>query len=607
MILKKLNFKKIKFFKLLKILKKKMSKKKIPQDLLDQWHPTKNVGINPETLKVSSEQIVWWLCPVKNGCECVHEWSTKLYIRTTGNRTGCPFCAKTSKIFCFHKSLAFKFPELALQWHPTKNGDLTPEKITPGSEKKVWWFCPNVFECNCPHEWVTNLNNKISNIGTKCPFCNGTSGNNFCYHQSLEYLYPNLCLEWHPEKNGNLKPSDFKPGSSTKVWWLCNKSKCSCVHQWETCIFDRIRGSGCPYCAHQKYCVHESLLGKFPQITSKWHPTLNGNLKPENFSLHSNIVVWWKCENVTECGCEHVWKTKISHITSKNASSCPFCSVAPRVCCLHQSLLYKNPLLANEWCYEKNGNLRPESFTVKSGIKIWWKCLVNSEHTWVAIIRERNNNKGSGCPFCRCSTEKFLADYIQTIFPDIIRQYKVEWCKNPTTKKFFPFDICIESLKIIIELDGPQHFRQISNWTSPEQCLSRDVYKMKMAIDNGFTIIRLLQEDVSNDLFLWKNKLSSLLFKRAIPEICYICENNEYAQHILEFEILINNNSKEKIIDDEIDEDEPENCDDNLQEIIITEYTKDYCFEIIEEDETVENNIGDENENFDFDSGGIDF
>ncbi|WP_413543172.1 zinc-ribbon domain-containing protein [Citricoccus nitrophenolicus] len=31
---------------------------------------------------------------------------------------------------------------MADQWHPTLNGELTPELVTPHSRKVVWWLCP---------------------------------------------------------------------------------------------------------------------------------------------------------------------------------------------------------------------------------------------------------------------------------------------------------------------------------------------------------------------------------------------------------------------------------------------------------------------------------
>ncbi len=56
-----------------------------------------------------------------------------------------------------------------------------------------------------------------------------------------------------------------------------------------------------------------------------------------------------------------------------------------------------------------------------------------------------------------------------------------------------PFDFCLKigGKKIIVELDGAQHFRQVSNWSSPEMQHDNDVEKMKLAILHGYSVIRL--------------------------------------------------------------------------------------------------------------------
>ena len=56
------------------------------------------------------------------------------------------------------KSLAETHPEVAKQWHPTKNGDLTPHEFTSGSNKKFWWKCPKGDD----HEWMTAMTDVIS-------------------------------------------------------------------------------------------------------------------------------------------------------------------------------------------------------------------------------------------------------------------------------------------------------------------------------------------------------------------------------------------------------------------------------------------------------------
>jgi len=52
---------------------------------------------------------------------------------------------------------------LAAEWHSVKNGNLTPEMVTPGSDKRVWWRCVN------EHEWETAVCSRSR--GSGCPQC----------------------------------------------------------------------------------------------------------------------------------------------------------------------------------------------------------------------------------------------------------------------------------------------------------------------------------------------------------------------------------------------------------------------------------------------------
>ena len=63
----------------------------------------------------------------------------------------------------------------------------------------------------------------------------------------LATTHPNIAAEWHPTKNGDLKPSDVSSFSHKKVWWLCAKG-----HEWQAQINARNRGNGCPFCAKKK-------------------------------------------------------------------------------------------------------------------------------------------------------------------------------------------------------------------------------------------------------------------------------------------------------------------------------------------------------------------
>ena len=120
--------------------------------------------------------------------------------------------------------------------------------------------------------------------------------------------------------------------------------------------------------------------------------------------------------------------------------------------------------------------------------------------------------------------EVFLHTHLLTLYSDIEKQCKFDWCKNIETNKYLPFDFGIEELKILVELDGRQHFEQLYNWDSPEKIRENDKYKMFKANENGYTIVRLLWDDVYYNKKDWKNKLKEVLKYHEVPKKFYLNE-----------------------------------------------------------------------------------
>jgi len=517
-----------------------------------QWHPTKNGNLKPENFTSCSNEKICWLC--ENTCDygCKHEWKATIGHRTRG--TGCPYCSSggSKKQFCIHQSLLYTHLEIVKQWHPTKNGDLKPEDFTSGSNEKICWLCENTCDYGCKHEWKTTISNRTR--GTGCPYCYGN--HKHCIHQSLLYTHPEISKQWHPTKNGDLKPEDFTSGSNEKILWLCeNTCDYGCKHEWKTTIKNRTRGIGCPYCyGNHKHCIHESLLYTHPEIAKQFHPTKNADLKPENFTHGCHEKVWWRCENSCEYGCKHEWKTTISN--KINGTGCPYCSNYSKKFCIHDSLLYTHPEISKQWHPTKNGNLKPENFTYGSRQKIWWLCNKNENHEWKTTINKRTNNRN--CPHCKNKTEFILYEFLNEHFDNVEKQFKPDWCKNILTNKNLPFDFYIEKFKLIIELDGIQHFKQVSSWKSPENTQKRDKYKMDKALENGISIIRLLQEDVYLNKYDWKEKLLKVIKLYDKEKIIYLCENNEYYLYKQNLENIRINEEDLKDIDLYSDNDEDE-------------------------------------------------
>jgi len=135
---------------------------------------------------------------------------------------------------------------------------------------------------------------------------------------------------------------------------------------------------------------------------------------------------------------------------------------------------------------------------------------------------------GSWCPNCRYKTEDKLNKILSEKYSSLKSQYKVDWCKD---KKHLPFDFVIEEKNIIVELDGIAHFKQVAKWKTLEHNRKRDLYKMKCANENGFSIIRILQEDIFKDKYDWLSELcvniEKITSENRVQNI-YMCKNNEY-------------------------------------------------------------------------------
>jgi hypothetical protein len=212
-------------------------------ELAAQWHPTKNGDRKPSQFTPSSKEKVWWLCPV----DPTHEWETSI-----GNRVrfgyGCRFCAKRSSFVTPNRSLASRFPGIAKEWHPTKNGTLTPENVAAGSSKRVWWQCLQHPE----HVWDATVTTRTQRKSRGCcPFC---SGRIVTERNSLSSVHPEIAAEWHPTKNLPLSPDKVTRASGRRVWWRCAVNP---EHEWEANVKNRtVLKNGCPQCAVANRVLH---------------------------------------------------------------------------------------------------------------------------------------------------------------------------------------------------------------------------------------------------------------------------------------------------------------------------------------------------------------
>ncbi|PJD93230.1 MAG: hypothetical protein CK424_03320 [Legionella sp.] len=374
-------------------------------ELIKEWHPTKNKELTPYDVTPFSDKKVWWICPKGND----HEWQAAVKTRSKGH--GCGVCA--GRVIVKSNCLATLNPELAKEWHPTKNGNLTPRDVIPGSYKKVWWKCPKGDD----HIWLAAIEGR--NNGTGCPIC---SNKKITKSNCLTTLNPKLAKEWHPTKNDKLTPDKVTPGSSKKVWWLCLKGD---DHIWLASVASRTKGHGCGICVGQLVVTSNSLTTINPKLAKEWHPTKNGKLTSDKVTPNSGKKAWWKCPK----GDDHEWQAVIAN--RNKGIGCPICS--NQKVAWSNSLGTVNPELAKEWHPRRNGNLTPYDVLPSTGKKVWWKCSKGNDHEWPASVN--NRSYGKNCPIC--SGHKVVnSTSLATLYPEIAKQWHPTRNGDLTAKDF---------------------------------------------------------------------------------------------------------------------------------------------------------------------------
>lgn len=138
------------------------------------------------------------------------------------------------------------------------------------------------------------------------------------------------------------------------------------------------------------------------------------------------------------------------------------------------------------------------------------ECVCPNGHKCNPI--PNNIQQGGGmCGICKNKTEEKILKQCQTL-TITEKDFRPDWCSNPVTNRHLPFDILLSKYKLIIECDGVHHFKDKSNWYSlSSDVQSRDIYKMERALSNGYSILRLHQEDVYSDKIDWKKSITNCI------------------------------------------------------------------------------------------------
>lgn len=410
-------------------------------ELLDEWDWEKNTPLQPTDFVAGSHEKVYWKCS-----KCGEPWYTEIRVRAKRGH-GCRKCGRKLMGDTFRrnllaqgkKSLAEEHPEIAREWHPTKNQPKTASDYTSASGELIWWKCPT-----CGYEWPATIYNRVFNK-SGCPLCAGSiivSGVN-----DLQTKNPDMAAEWHPIKNLPLKPNEIASYSDENVWWVCKFG-----HEYRCRVSDRQKGVGCSECSKRfqtslpERIVEYYVRKAFPACKSNYKPScLNGaeidifipelsiGIEYDGQRFHQNIIRdeikdkmchknGIQLIRIREKKCPLYTRSDPTFIINDQSNRC-FSEVIRSVLeaigvvgvavniehdkqliieeywdtAIGGSIAELYPELAKEWHPTKNGELSPEAVSKGSSKKVWWKCS-KCGHEWPTRISKRV--AGSGCERC---------------------------------------------------------------------------------------------------------------------------------------------------------------------------------------------------------------
>ncbi len=198
---------------------------------------------------------------------------------------------------------------------------------------------------------------------------------------------------------------------------------------------------------------------------------------------------------------------------------CKFC-VKKKRCdpCGHDDCFFCNTMtfalesvILDEW--SEVNSVKPNMVWKTSQKKIIRKCKkCQREYT-----QKANNMLSHGCILCNNISERKVYDFLREKKYSFEYQIQFSWCKN------FTFDFCIDN--IIIEIDGPQHFKPVKSWSSGWKTMYNDIEKENLALANNHYIIRVAQRNLYENG--WKEYLQENIDKIKKNEFqpCVITQN----------------------------------------------------------------------------------
>lgn len=346
---------------------------------MEQWDWEKNT-LNPYVLTCGSNKMVWLKC------EYGHSYQ-KTVKRHIERGYSCPICSGHLTVKGVN-DFATVYPEVAKEWHSSKNGELKPYMFSKKNGKKVWW------QCQYGHEWEATIHDRAS--GTGCPICSSRKLTSFPEQAIFYYiqkLSPDAINRCKNIFNNTMELDVYIPSLEIGIeydgaFW----------HGKE----DAEKRD------HEKYILCKEKNITLIRVSESDDEKCNKNI--------SEDILFTVKKRDYKDGLENVILNILQYISSlydnesyakKNLLSYEADinierdenKIKEYLARTNNSLIELRPDLVEEWNYERNGNLKPEMFGINSNDVAWWKCKTCG-HEWKTSIIHRGGKRNSGCPEC---------------------------------------------------------------------------------------------------------------------------------------------------------------------------------------------------------------
>ena len=439
--------------------------------LASEFHPFKNAPSTPDDFTLGSNEKVWWLCKKDKS----HDWDVSVNDRYQ-YKSECPIC-RGKKV---HQSncLSTTHPDLALEWHPIKNNNLTPEMFTRGAHQVVWWLCKN----DKSHEWPASINSRTnireSGKATGCPLCSSKISllelrlyselkSVFCEAEQRKRINRIECdiylplikvaVEvdgsfWHKSKyDADKRKNDELDKMGIKVIRIRGNglkkiNRLDVIHNFNKNPFHLIKrilliisklrkidkainiriNEYIKSKAFRNERCFKQLLNMLPWAMpgsrlSEIRPDVAEEWHPtENGKLTADMVsVGSSFSAVWICrnNPNHIWRAKVIDRTLKN-SKCRYCS--GREASPEYNLTVTDPDIAKQWHFKLNKPWSPEMVTRGSHKIFFWRCERHRSHVWRTTVNKRTSNRG--CPYC-ANKIAWKDNCLATKFPGIAQEW----------------------------------------------------------------------------------------------------------------------------------------------------------------------------------------